>query len=137
MSDAASSSVTAPPDDWEQRQKQANFYQNQIGLMQQAAIGWQATAALVVSLGTAMAKYSGVAPGQDWAALFIAVIGWLILAISLSNSFGKTARRIRDAYQHEQAAIFPHAEPYRLESFLLDREKNPAGRSVSESGNRL
>jgi hypothetical protein len=56
-----------------------------------------------------MAEYSGVAPGQDWAALFIAVIGWLILAISLSTSFGKTARRIRDAYQGEHATLFPHA----------------------------
>jgi len=99
----------------------ASFFQAQVGLMQQAAIGAQATAALVITLGLGMAKFSGVAAGQDWTALLFGVLGWLLLVVLLTASFGKAARRIERAYLADQARLFPGAEPYRLESVLLRR----------------
>ena len=105
---------------WEARHKHTSFYQTLLGASQQAAIAWNATSALMLTLGFSAARFSGVEPGQDWTILYTAVFGWLFLTGVLTVGFAKSARRVRSEYLSEYAALFPEDRPYRLESFLLE-----------------
>lgn len=117
---------TDPPQDqlgasnWEQRQRQASFYQTQLASVQQAAISAQTSTALMITRGATMAKFSGVTSGQDWMVLSLAILGWLIMALMLTASFSRSALRIKRAYLREQSALFTGSAAYELESFLLD-----------------
>jgi len=109
---------------WELRQKHAAFFQTQIGSVQQAAIASQTMSALLVSLGLAMSKFSGVAPSQDWTLLSLAVLGWLLLTLLLTSGFSVSATRIEKTYLEEHERLFAGQTPYRLESFLLGVARN-------------
>ncbi len=104
---------------WEQRHKHAAFYQTQVSAVQQAALASNTTGALVVTLAVAMSKMSGVGDGQDWAAIFMGVLGWLALTVLLTEGYSQSARRVEGAYRREHELLFPDAKPYRLESYLL------------------
>lgn len=120
--------------DWEQRQKHASFFQTQLGSAQQAAIGSQTSATLLLTMGLALSKFSGVGPGQDWSVVFVSALGWLVLGGLLTSGFSKSACRIRNTYLAEHAQLFPDALPYRLESYLLDFADNLPAR-FSRSAN--
>lgn len=107
------------PSSWEQRQKHAAFYQTQVSSIQQAALAFNTTGTLVITLAVAMSKMSGVTEGSDWAAVFIGVVGWLALTVLLTHGHSGSAERVREAYLLEHAQLFPGTEPYRLESYLL------------------
>lgn len=108
------------PENWESRQKHATFFQGMIAPVQQGAISAMTTSAIIVSIGGATAKFSGVAQSQDWLILFATVIAWILSAGLLVGSFSRSAVRIERRYLQEHAALFPGALPYRLETFLLD-----------------
>lgn len=111
---------------WEARHKHTSFYQALLGSSQQAAIAWNATSALMLTLGFSAARFSGVEPGQDWTILYTAALGWLFLTGVLTVGFAKSARRVRSEYLREYAALFPENQPYRPESFVLDfADRNP------------
>lgn len=125
LADREALAPTAPPPTtavqatWEQRQKHAGFYQTQVSAIQQAALAFNTTGTLVITLAVAMSKMSGVTEGSDWAAVFIGVVGWLALTVLLTHGHSRSAERVREAYLLEHAQLFPGTEPYRLESYLL------------------
>lgn len=112
-------------DDWERRQKHAAFYQGTLTSVQQAATGFFTSAALLITLGVAMMKMSGMKAGQDWFALLAGVVGWLVITFLMRATFGPVAERINVAYLAEHAELFPGRTPYRLESYLLPRLQGP------------
>ncbi len=116
---------------WEQRQKHAGFYQTQVSAIQQAALAFNTTGTLVITLAVAMSKMSGVTEGSDWAAVFIGVVGWLALTVLLTGGHSRSAERVRNAYLLEHAQLFPSTEPYRLESYLLKYPGHKARRRES------
>lgn len=131
--------LSIDPIGWEVRQKHASFHQTLLGSAQQAALAYNTAAVLLITIGLAMVKFSGVAADQDWAILFVTIIGWLVLSWALLVGFGRSACRIRMTYEAEHAALFPGAVPHRLESFLLDfvdrntriyRRQTAAGRNT-------
>ena len=105
---------------WELRQKHASFYQTLVSSAQQAAISAATSVSLILTLGAAMTKLSGVPESQDWNILLIAVFAWGISSTIMVIGFSRSAKRIDMDYRSEHARIFPGHDPYRLESFLLD-----------------
>lgn len=112
--------------DWEAQQKHASFFQAQLSFPQQAAIASNAAMSILVTLGIAMKSFSGVTGDQDWQVLFVTVIAWMAVTFWLMAGFARSAWRVRARYRSEQVTLFPQAEPYRLESFLLDFADNHA-----------
>lgn len=127
----------AVPATWEERQKHAGFYQTQVSAIQQAALAFNTTGTLVITLAVAMSKMSGVTEGSDWAAVFIGVVGWLLLTVLLTHSHSRSAERVRQAYLLEHTQLFPGTEPYRLESYLLRYPRDKARRWKRLTGERL
>lgn len=104
---------------WEQRHKHAGFYQTQINAVQQASLAFNTAGTVIITLSVAMTKLSDFARGGDFWPIFLGAIGWAILTFVLTNSFQRSAERVRAAYEKEHALLFPSLPPYRLESYLL------------------
>ncbi len=104
---------------WEQRHKHAGFYQTQINAVQQASLAFNTAGTVIITLSVAMTKLSDFAGGGDFWPIFLGVVGWVILTFILTNSYQRSAERVRAAYEKEHALLFPGLTPYRLESYLL------------------
>lgn len=105
--------------DWERRQKHAAFYQETLNAVQQTAMAFFTSSALLVTLGIAMMNLSGLRQGQEWFAIYSGVFGWVLVIFGIRAQFGPAAERIDAAYREEHAKLFPATSLYRLESFLL------------------
>lgn len=115
-----------PSADWERRQKHAAFFQTMLGSVQQSALSMNTTAVILITVGSVVAKFSGVLESHDWIIFAIAIVAWALLSGILVSGFGRSAMRIEATYLKEHAELFPSAGPYRLESYLLDfAERNP------------
>lgn len=110
----------SPANDWELRQKHAAFFQTSIGGLQQEARAACTFSAVLLTLGVAMAKFSGMTPYQDWLVLLATVMAWLLCAGLLVASFSRPAVRLEARYLREHADLFPGALPYPLPYPLLD-----------------
>ncbi len=116
-----------PTANWEERQKLASFHQALLNPVQQAAVALFVAASLTITLAIATTKLSGVTDGQDWYMILVGLAGWWLLIWMIVAHFRPIAARINAVYLDEHRHLFPGAQPYRLESFLLQRSRKGSG----------
>lgn len=104
---------------WEQRHKHAAFYQTQVNAVQQAALAFNTSVTVLITIGLAMSKLSDLAGEREFIPIAFGAFAWLILTYFLTNQHQRFAGRVRARYEEEHALLFPGLLPYQLESYLL------------------